>query len=36
MAENWKPESWRAKPAKHLQAYPEEAALADVEERLRS
>ena len=36
MAENWKPESWRAKPAKHLPAYPDEAALAAVEERLRS
>ncbi|HAC60359.1 MAG TPA: 3-deoxy-7-phosphoheptulonate synthase class II, partial [Rhodobiaceae bacterium] len=36
MAENWKPESWRAKPAKHLPAYPDEAALAAVEARLRS
>ena len=36
MADNWKPESWRAKPAKHLPAYPDEAALAAVEARLRS
>ncbi|MCF8469872.1 MAG: 3-deoxy-7-phosphoheptulonate synthase class II [Parvibaculum sp.] len=36
MADTWKPESWRAKPAKHLPAYPDEAALAAVEERLRS
>src|SRR5690554_7533847 len=36
MAENWKPESWRAKPVKHLPAYPDDAALAAVEARLRS
>lgn len=36
MAENWTPESWRAKPAKHLPQYPDEAALKAVESRLRS
>jgi len=36
MAENWTPESWRAKPAKHLPQYPDEAALEAVEARLRS
>ena len=36
MAENWTPDSWRAKPAKHLPTYPDEAALKAVEARLRS
>ena len=36
MAESWTPDSWRAKPAKHLPVYPDAAALATVESRLRS
>ncbi|MCE9650408.1 MAG: 3-deoxy-7-phosphoheptulonate synthase class II [Parvibaculum sp.] len=36
MAESWTPDSWRAKPAKHLPMYPDEAALKAVETRLRS
>ena len=36
MAESWTPDSWRAKPAKHLPTYPDDAALKAVEGRLRS
>jgi len=36
MAENWTPDSWRAKPSKHLPIYPDAAALQAVEARLRS
>ena len=36
MAESWTPDSWRAKPAKHLPVYPDMAALDVVERRLRS
>ncbi|MBI1263017.1 MAG: 3-deoxy-7-phosphoheptulonate synthase class II [Rhizobiales bacterium] len=36
MAENWKPDSWRAKPAKHLPTYPDEAVLSAVEAQLRT
>ncbi len=36
MAESWTPDSWRAKPAKHLPVYPDAAALATVESRLCS
>lgn len=36
MAESWTPDSWRAKPAKHLPVYPDADALATVESRLRS
>lgn len=36
MAESWTPDSWRAKPAKHLPTYPDDTALKAVEGRLRS
>lgn len=37
MQEKWTPSGWRAKPAKHIPAdYPDPAALARVEETLRS
>ncbi|MDE1174169.1 MAG: 3-deoxy-7-phosphoheptulonate synthase class II [Parvibaculaceae bacterium] len=32
----WAPDSWRAKPAKHLPVYPDGEALLAVEQRLRS
>ncbi|WP_084421906.1 class II 3-deoxy-7-phosphoheptulonate synthase [Henriciella litoralis] len=33
----WKPDSWRTKPAKHIpEDYPDVAALADVEKRLKA
>src|SRR5438094_4165922 len=36
MTEQWTPQSWRAKPAKHMPAdYPDAAALAKVEQTLR-
>jgi 3-deoxy-7-phosphoheptulonate synthase len=36
-ADNWRPSSWRAKPAKHMPAdYPDPTALAAVETTLRS
>jgi 3-deoxy-7-phosphoheptulonate synthase len=36
MTERWTPSSWRSKPAKHVPTdYPDVAALADVEDRLR-
>ncbi|MDX2237747.1 MAG: 3-deoxy-7-phosphoheptulonate synthase class II [Hyphomonadaceae bacterium] len=37
MREKWTPQSWRAKPARHIPAdYPDASALADVEKTLRS
>ena len=37
MAKNWSPESWRAKPAKHIpEDYPDQAALGAVETELTS
>jgi 3-deoxy-7-phosphoheptulonate synthase len=35
-AKNWNPSSWRSKPVKHIPEYPDEAALAAVETRLKS
>ncbi|MBT5413494.1 MAG: 3-deoxy-7-phosphoheptulonate synthase class II [Rhodospirillaceae bacterium] len=35
MAAKWTPDGWRSKPAKQLPNYPDKAALADVEARLR-
>ena len=32
---SWNPASWRAKPARQMPVYPDEAALADVCEQLR-
>ncbi|MEP2435393.1 MAG: 3-deoxy-7-phosphoheptulonate synthase, partial [Roseibium sp.] len=34
MAEKWTPDSWRSKPILQVPEYPDEKALADVEERL--
>ncbi len=34
MAEKWSPDSWRSKPILQVPEYPDEAALADVEQRL--
>jgi 3-deoxy-7-phosphoheptulonate synthase len=37
MTDRWTPQSWRSKPAKHIPAdYPDAAALAEVEDRLRA
>ncbi len=36
MPQKWTPDSWRSKPAKHLPEYPDPAALARVEDTLRS
>jgi len=37
MTERWTPSSWRSKPARHVPSdYPDMAALADVEDRLRA
>ena len=36
MAESWSPTSWRAKPAKQMPEYPDEAALGAVIDRIRS
>ncbi len=36
MAETWTPQSWRSKTAKHIPDYPDQAALAAVEEKLKS
>ncbi|MBO0346105.1 3-deoxy-7-phosphoheptulonate synthase class II [Roseibium sp. CAU 1637] len=36
MAEKWTPNSWRAKPILQVPEYPDQAALADVENRLAS
>jgi 3-deoxy-7-phosphoheptulonate synthase len=37
MTDRWTPHSWRSKPAKHIPAdYPDAAALAEVEDRLRA
>ena len=34
MAQNWTPSSWRSKPIKQVPAYPDAAALAEVEARM--
>ena len=34
MSDTWTPQSWRAKPAKHIPDYPDAAKLADVEKTL--
>jgi len=36
MTEKWSPDSWRSKPIVQVPTYPDEKALNDVEERLRS
>ena len=36
MTKKWSPDSWRALPAKHIPAYPDPAALAEVEKTLKS
>jgi 3-deoxy-7-phosphoheptulonate synthase len=37
MTDRWTPSTWRSKPAKHIPAdYPDAAALAEVEDRLRA
>ncbi len=36
MSENWTPDSWRSKPISQAPAYPDPAALAEVEGRLRT
>lgn len=36
MSERWTPDSWRRFPAKHLPEYPDQKALEEVEEQLRS
>ena len=36
MAQNWTPNSWRSKPAKHLPTYPDSALLEKAEARLAS
>jgi 3-deoxy-7-phosphoheptulonate synthase len=35
MSPSWTPDSWRAKPIKQMPVYPDQAALAAVEERVR-
>ncbi len=34
MAEKWSPDSWRSKPILQVPEYPDQEALADVEQRL--
>ena len=34
MAEKWSPETWRSKPILQVPEYPDQEALADVEQRL--
>ncbi|WP_374443323.1 class II 3-deoxy-7-phosphoheptulonate synthase [Stella sp.] len=36
MPQKWTPDGWRSKPAKHLPQYPDQVALARVEDTLRS
>ena len=36
MAQTWSPESWRARPIQQVPSYPDEAALAAIEDRLRT
>ena len=36
MTQSWSPDSWRTKPALQMPAYPDEAAVADVEGRLKT
>ena len=36
MVKNWSPENWRARPIRQVPSYPDEAALAAVEDRLRT
>jgi 3-deoxy-7-phosphoheptulonate synthase len=36
MSANWSPSSWRSMPIQQVPAYPDQKALADVEDRLRS
>jgi 3-deoxy-7-phosphoheptulonate synthase len=36
MAQSWTPESWRGKPIRQMPVYPDQAALAAVEDKLRS
>ena len=36
MAQTWSPESWRARPIRQVPSYPDEAALAVIEDRLRT
>ncbi len=36
MAQIWSPESWRARPIRQVPSYPDEAALAAIEDRLRT
>ena len=36
LPEDWQPESWRTRPAKQLPTYPDQAALAAVQEELRA
>ena len=36
MTKKWSPDSWRTLPAKHIPAYPDPAALAEVEKTLKS